>query len=297
MGGCGTGNYMQTMLQRGIASKCQWTGLEHSSGMRAKFLDKCRGHDSITCNVGSLLEPLPFDDESQDVIICTQVVHHLVQDGSFSAVSRLLKEVHRVLRPGGVFWLQTQTPEQHRHGFWWGDLFPRAQDRLASQFQTLEEIKKDLQSAGFANVSTRVPSDTLMKHDTYNDITGPFRQSFRNGDSGFSLATPKELQAGLDRLGAILDEGRAEEWMNEQEKKRRRIGRTTTVVATRASSCSARVGTAALSSEFPWMAFGPLLGHREVGSSLAGFATMTKSASGRSTVVDLDHPDDTSTGQ
>ena len=47
------------------------------------------------------MEQLPFPDGSFDVVIATSVLEHVVD------VDRSLAEVHRVLRPGGVFWFDT----------------------------------------------------------------------------------------------------------------------------------------------------------------------------------------------
>lgn len=44
---------------------------------------------------GSFLEPFPFGDDSFDVVFAGEVVEHTVNDGAF------LREIHRVLRPGG----------------------------------------------------------------------------------------------------------------------------------------------------------------------------------------------------
>lgn len=66
-----------------------------ASKQLAKLLD-CR----IDVRPGRM-EQIPFDDASFDVVIATSVVEHVEDvDASFG-------EVHRVLRPGGVFWFNT----------------------------------------------------------------------------------------------------------------------------------------------------------------------------------------------
>jgi ubiquinone/menaquinone biosynthesis C-methylase UbiE len=55
-------------------------------------------------------ESLPFEDESFDVAFSNGVLHHTPR------IERALDEVHRVLRPGGEFWMVVY----HRHSiFYW----------------------------------------------------------------------------------------------------------------------------------------------------------------------------------
>ena len=55
----------------------------------------------ITCKIGDLNEPLPFRDGSFDVVCAIQIIEHL------SETDRFLKEVHRVLKPGGYLVIST----------------------------------------------------------------------------------------------------------------------------------------------------------------------------------------------
>ena len=52
-----------------------------------------RGFDAYQVDVNS--EPLPFDDETFDLVYLTEVIEHLVRP------DRALEEIRRVLRPGG----------------------------------------------------------------------------------------------------------------------------------------------------------------------------------------------------
>lgn len=46
-------------------------------------------------------ENLPYDDESYDTVVCVDVLEHVTD------LSEVIKEVHRVLRPGGTFLFDT----------------------------------------------------------------------------------------------------------------------------------------------------------------------------------------------
>ena len=83
-------------------------------------------------------------------MVIGQVTHHLVRQkpphegedagattadfDPFGPVKALVAELGRVVKPGGALLIQTQTPEQHRKGFWWADIIPVAVDKLARRF-------------------------------------------------------------------------------------------------------------------------------------------------------------------
>ena len=49
-----------------------------------------------------------FEGQTFDIVVVTRVMHHLTADSHETA----LHAISRVLKPGGVLWLQTSTPEQ-----------------------------------------------------------------------------------------------------------------------------------------------------------------------------------------
>lgn len=102
--------------------------------------------------------PYPFDDNSIDEILAKDVIEHF----SFRNVERVVKEWHRILKPGGK--LVIQTPDFDvivdliRKGEikgWWqisywlygGQDYPENTHKLIF---TKEEIRKFLESLGFS---------------------------------------------------------------------------------------------------------------------------------------------------
>jgi ubiquinone/menaquinone biosynthesis C-methylase UbiE len=67
----------------------------------------------------------------------TQVMHHLEP----ATHAKALKEIYRVLKKGGVFWMSTQTPHQHMNGFWWTPLIPKAAAEIAARFSGTIEFE------------------------------------------------------------------------------------------------------------------------------------------------------------
>ena len=137
--GCGTGNYITAV--KGDVGKC--CGLEFNPGRLAQSLAKHAGDDRVSLQAGSVLE-IPFEDNSFDAVMMTQVLHHLTPDTHDTALS----EISRVLKPGGTFWISTQTPHQHMDGFWWTPLIPQAAAICSARFPSVEMFKNMPANAG-----------------------------------------------------------------------------------------------------------------------------------------------------
>lgn len=85
--GCGTGHLAAELARRGYDT---W-GTDLSAGM----IDYARtNYNRDRYQVGDI-EEIPFPDNTFDGIVCLGVVEYLASDGA------ALKEMHRVLRPGG----------------------------------------------------------------------------------------------------------------------------------------------------------------------------------------------------
>ena len=94
---------------------------------------------------------------------------------------------------------------------------------------------RQLANAGLQTHSIDVPDAPLMKLEAYLDLNGPFGQLYRDGDSTWSLATPEELEAGLDWWQSMHDAGNAESWLAQREQIRAEIGQTSAVTSVKAA--------------------------------------------------------------
>jgi SAM-dependent methyltransferase len=92
--GCGSGLYFPLLARRAE----RLAGLDFSSEMiaAARGLVEKKGLTNVDLFVGSA-EELPFPDESFDLVLGIDVLHHIPD------LERALREVRRVLRPGGRF--------------------------------------------------------------------------------------------------------------------------------------------------------------------------------------------------
>ena len=226
--GCGTGNYIANVSKfvgRAI-------GFEYNEGMLGKCREKCKMMKNVKVIEGNLLQPLPFEDHSVDVVIINQVLHHIAGSKKEENCFFVLKEFSRVLRDGGALVINTQDPKQHIEGFWWAEIIPTAVKKLADRLVTVEWLRKSLKSLSFNVDRVEIPPQPLMELKFYLDTNGPFQEQYRKGDSTWSLATEKELSDGLNWYrNTIVDQGKAEEYMKERENIRARVGQSTSIVA------------------------------------------------------------------
>ncbi len=92
--GCGDGAFLAFLHRLGL----RVSGLELAEAAATRARRRCPDAD---VRVGSLEEPLPFDDESFDAVWCTEVLEHLFN------VHGALGELNRVLKPGGLLMVTT----------------------------------------------------------------------------------------------------------------------------------------------------------------------------------------------
>jgi len=238
--GAGSGNYYAELRKRGCM--IQYHGLEGSQGMIDQFSAKEAAKDESARGIFSLQLcdltklPLSLDNETFDVCMITQVIHHL-SDGKddHCHIYNLNKELGRVITAnGGFMWLQTSAPEQ-QDGFWWSAIIPIASAKLSPRFPPNDKLIDNLSNVcGFDTVVTHIPDDPLMSKEMYLDYEGAFKEEWRNCDSTWALNTSEELEQGLAELRILIDNGSVNKFMEDRETRRNNIGQTTTVVATKA---------------------------------------------------------------
>ena len=110
---------------------------------------------------------------------------------------------------------------------WWSPLIPAAIERAGRRFPPLELLRELLGEAGLRVEAEWVQLDGLVFGERYLDPRGPLEPAWRAGDSTWSLATPGELGAALERLERLLAAGEVGAFLAERERRRRSVGQTT----------------------------------------------------------------------
>ncbi len=95
--GCAGGFMSEAIFDRGATV----TGIDPAE----EAIDAARAHAdqtgrSITYNVG-VGEALPYEDQSFDAVVCVDVLEHVAD------LPQVIREIHRVLVPGGLFLFDT----------------------------------------------------------------------------------------------------------------------------------------------------------------------------------------------
>ncbi|GAA4141870.1 class I SAM-dependent methyltransferase [Leifsonia shinshuensis] len=96
--GCGSGPILADLLERGAIV----TGIDSSAGMLEQA--RARLGDAVDLRVADLAEPLPFEDDTFDDVVASQVLHYLKD------WAPCLAELHRVLKPGGRLIVSEEHP-------------------------------------------------------------------------------------------------------------------------------------------------------------------------------------------
>ena len=119
--GCGTGFFLLNLMQEGLALR------GHLSDLSPGMVDVAvRNGTALGLDVDGRVadgESLPYDDNSMDLVVGHAVLHHIPD------VEQALREVIRVLRPGGRFVFAGE-PTQY------GDVIARRLSRLTWRLTT-----------------------------------------------------------------------------------------------------------------------------------------------------------------
>ena len=226
--GCGTGNYLAPL--HGQVGTLH--GVEFNAGMVKVAQERFTDDSKVKVEQGSATELLSAD-EAYDGVICNQVLHHL-DDGTttdFPNVATFFSEAFRVLRPGGVLIINSSGHDQHRDGFWWAALIPKAIDQMLKRMPSVEVLKENFIKAGFVDYEVVVPLDEVLQGEQYLDPKGPLSPAWRAGDSCWSLASKEELAHALEEVGSRLEDGSMPAFINDREKLRAELGQTTFLIA------------------------------------------------------------------
>jgi ubiquinone/menaquinone biosynthesis C-methylase UbiE len=181
--GSGTGR-----LSPGLAEQFQGRvyGVEPSDRMREAALQ----HPGVTYLSGSA-EQIPLPEASVDAVLMFLSFHH------FPDQLQALREVHRVLRPGGVALLRSQFSDVMPDLFWY-EYFPSAREVDAAMYLSVGEAKALATEAGL------VPDEDVVRITAEEPRT--FSESYQRlshrAFSTFEYLPEDEVGPGFERFAA-----------------------------------------------------------------------------------------------
>ena len=184
--GCGTGNYAEALTE---ATGCRVSGVDPSQRM----LDRARDAAPWESLAQGSAESLPFGNDSFDVVMSTDVIHHIGdRDAYFS-------ESARVLRPGGSLVTVTDSYDDIPRRVPLSSHFPETVEIELQRYPPVPRLLEEMTRAGF--VEPRLV-DVSRNYDL-DDI-----QAYR--DRAFSsllLIDDEAFRRGINRLEADLARG------------------------------------------------------------------------------------------
>lgn len=184
--GCGTGNYLAKIAED--FPDANVFGLDLNNSM----LDRCREKTAHLKNVKQLIceaaQNLPFEDNSMDLIMAMQTLHHYGPDENRI---QFFKEVNRVLKPGGRFLLDHSTNIQ-LNLFWFVFLCPygleKGYETMRSNSQYIEMCKK----VGLSHVSTEEIYESTVKDEIFLNTKFFLEKEAMKCDSTLNMSSDKE---------------------------------------------------------------------------------------------------------
>lgn len=147
------------------------------------------------------------------------MLHHLEvnPDGkSFPNVFKTLQETYRILRPGGVLTIITETPETI-DGTWFGQLVPETRKRWHKRFPNHFQMSTMLKEAGFT-IKSALKSLVASYLPVYGDLEGPLHESWRNLNSFWALCTDSEIQDMVKNVNKMKSEGTLQSFFEKHDK-------------------------------------------------------------------------------
>ena len=195
--GCGTGNYI-TAIAEETGAIC--TGVDPSREMlRLAASDaglprnrKSAAARSVTYLPGRA-EDLPLPDRQFDLVYSVDVIHH-IEDRDAAA-----REMLRVLKPGGLAMVVTESEDDLRHRTPHVTYFPEIVEVELERYPRLETIERELEAAGL-----EIGAEIAVSRPRPIEDIAPFRDK---AFSSLHLIGDDAFESGLARMTEALKRG------------------------------------------------------------------------------------------
>jgi ubiquinone/menaquinone biosynthesis C-methylase UbiE len=184
--GCGTGNYAAALTK---ATGCRVSGVDPSRRM----LDSARDAAPWESLVQGSAESLPFPSDSFDVVISTDVIHHIGDRDAY------FNEACRVLRPAGHIVIVTDSHDTISRRRPLSSHFPETVSVELQRYPPVPRLLEEMARAGF--VEPRLIE--VSRDYNLDDIEAYRDRAF----SSLLLIDDEAFRRGIGRLEADLARG------------------------------------------------------------------------------------------
>ena len=184
--GCGTGNYAAALTE---STRCLVSGIDPSQRM----LDSARASARWESLAQGNAESLPFRDDSFDVVMSTDVIHHVEDRDAY------FREAVRVLRPGGHVVTVTDSHETIPRRRPLSSYFPETVSIELQRYPPVPRLLEEMARAGFIE-----PRVVDVSRDYDLDDIEPYRD---RAFSSLLLIEEEAFRRGISRLEADLARG------------------------------------------------------------------------------------------
>lgn len=178
--GCGTG-YMAAYLKINYP-KAKIIGLDKATGMLKQAITReKKAGDSIANWVSGCAENLPFNDNSFELVYSNLVLHWSVD------FNQSLKEIHRILKPGGLLLFSMVGPDTLKElRCAWGEVDDKSHVHM---FADMHDVGDSLLQIPFADPVMDVDYFTLL----YSDPIALMKELKALGVQNLAIDRPRSL--------------------------------------------------------------------------------------------------------
>jgi 2-polyprenyl-3-methyl-5-hydroxy-6-metoxy-1,4-benzoquinol methylase len=206
--GCGCGNYSLELSKLGH----NILSIDFNDDMLNILSDQVKSNNinNIKVKKVNLLKELPLENNTFDVIIINQVMHHFGDyNSNFNKHRLLISEFKRILNNDGLLLINTSSLEQHVQGLWWGELIKENLEKYCKRYCP-DNLLKDILTENNFNVTVNICKEPFLG-DKYFDKNFIFDESIRKTDTLWKYVDDETYNNVINKL---KDEKDLDEYFN-----------------------------------------------------------------------------------
>lgn len=177
-------------------------GVDFSQSNLDGAVENCKDYKNIYFKHGNAFDTL-LEENRYDLVLARALIHHLRN------IEFCFKEAHRILKHGGVYFVQDRTPEdcslpgdlEHIRGYIF-ERFPSLLEKEKVRRHKSEIVKESLISVGFTEIKEVRLWETRQVYETKDQLLQDLRE--RTGRSILHELSDRELNELIDFMDRII---------------------------------------------------------------------------------------------